>query len=132
MVTSTTPNGAKLVKFFTMLVSIYTIPSRLNRLTAVTVCSVSSIVWLSITSPVADTPSQAHRAEIRIMANVKTANRVMGWGSRLPTRSTPLRNRPNRERFSFFLDFSIHLTFLFFRRSNGYSVAHFYRKTRPR
>ena len=84
-----------------MLVSIYTTPSRLRRLTASMVCSSSSMVWLLMTSPVAETPSQAHRAESRITARVNMANRVMGWGSRLPARSTPLRNRPNSDRFSF-------------------------------
>ena len=71
MVTSTTPSGAKPVKLLTRLVSMVTSPSRLSRLTAVTVCSVSSPVAGSIISPVTETPAQEQMAEVTINARVR-------------------------------------------------------------
>ena len=89
------------MKLLTMLVSIYTTPSLLSRETAVTVWVSSSRVLELMSSPVADTPSRAHRAETRMIPRVNSANRVMGWGKRLPALSMPPSIRPNRDGLSF-------------------------------
>ena len=68
-----------------------------------TVCVVVSSVCESISSPVAETPSQLHSADIRMIASAKIPNSVIGCGSLLPTRSIPLSILLKTEGFLFFV-----------------------------
>ena len=62
---------------------------RLNKLTADTVCFVSSLVTGSIISPVTDTPAQEQTAETTISISVKSEER-QGMRQPIPYRSTAL------------------------------------------
>ena len=91
--TSTTPNGAKLVKFVTRLVKIMRIPSAFNKLTArIMPSSATPRVPAGLGSSTAS-PIQPKTPERRTMPTARTANKVTGCGRKLPNHSTVSRKR---------------------------------------
>ncbi len=91
--TSTTPNGAKLVKFVTRLVKIMRMPSAFNRLTArIMPSSDTPRVPAGLGSSTAS-PIQPNTPERRTIPRARTANKVTGCGRKLPNHSTVSRKR---------------------------------------
>ena len=92
MATRTVPRGAKPVKLVTRFVPSQRSPSGFSRLTAAMSAACPGLglgcsTW---------SPDAAATAEIRAVPRAKIANRVTGWGSRLPSHSTTSRKRANR------------------------------------